>query len=86
MADYRRLIKLSAVKEIDAIEPKRDCRRIVARIQALSDEPIVKGVSHGWNANVGYCATGIAEITILDAEANGYWPLENAAELIHSAA
>ncbi len=43
----------------------------------FSREPIVKDVSHGWNVNVGYAANGIAEITILDAKAAGYWPLEN---------
>ena len=41
----------------------------------FSKEPIVKDVSHGWNINVGYAANGIAEITILDAKAAGYWPL-----------
>jgi mRNA interferase RelE/StbE len=39
VAAYRLLIKPSAVKEIDAIEPKRDRQRVVARIQALADEP-----------------------------------------------
>lgn len=44
----------------------------------FSQEPIVKDISYGWNINIGYTAQGIAEITILDAKANGYWPLENA--------
>jgi uncharacterized protein YuzE len=52
----------------------------------FSKEPIVKDVSYGWNVNVGYSAKGIVEITILDAKANGYWPLENAAELLQPAA
>lgn len=52
----------------------------------FSQEPIVKDVSYGWNVNVGYAARGIAEITILDAKANGYWPLENAAELLQPTA
>ena len=39
MAAYRLLIKSSAIKEIDAIEPKRDRQRIVARIQALAADP-----------------------------------------------
>lgn len=47
----------------------------------FSREPIVKDVSHGWNVNVGYAENGIAEITILDAKAAGYWPLENAKDL-----
>jgi hypothetical protein len=42
--------------------------------------------SHGCNINVGYAANGIAEITILDAKAAGYWPLENAKELLPLAA
>lgn len=44
----------------------------------FTKEPIVKDVSYGWNINIGYTAQGIAEITILEAKANGYWPLENA--------
>ena len=52
----------------------------------FSKERVVKDVSYGWNVNIGYGSKGIAEITILDAKANGYWPLENAAELLHSAA
>jgi len=44
----------------------------------FSKEPIVKDVSYGWNINIGFTAQGIAEVTILDAKANGYWPLENA--------
>ena len=52
----------------------------------FSKEPIVKDVSYGWNVNVGYAAHGIAEITILDAKAAGYWPLENAKELLPLAA
>ena len=52
----------------------------------FSKEPIVKDVSHGWNVNVGYGADGITEITILDAKADGYWPLENAKDLLPIAA
>ncbi|CAG0931490.1 MAG: DUF2283 domain-containing protein [Burkholderiales bacterium] len=52
----------------------------------FSKEPIVKDVSHGWNVNVGYAANGIAEITILDAKAAGYLPLENAKDLLSLAA
>lgn len=49
----------------------------------FSTEPIVKDVSHSWNINVGYTASGMAEITILDAKAAGYWPLENATDFLH---
>lgn len=52
----------------------------------FSNEPIIKDVSHGWNVNIGYTATGIAEITILNAKADGYWPLENARDLLLLAA
>lgn len=50
----------------------------------FSKEPIVKDIYHGWNVNVGYAANGIAEITILDAKKAGYWPLENANDLLTS--
>ncbi len=52
----------------------------------FSKEPIVKDVSHGWNVNIGYAANGIAEITILDAKAAGYWPIENPNDLFPKAA
>ena len=42
----------------------------------LSKGEIVRDVSYGWNVNIGFTALGIAEITILDAQANGYYPLE----------
>jgi uncharacterized protein YuzE len=48
----------------------------------FSQDPIVKDVSHGWNINVAYSARGIVEVTILEAKAKGYWPLENARELL----
>ncbi len=39
MASYRVVIKPSAAKEIEAVDQKRDRRRIVERILALADEP-----------------------------------------------
>ena len=39
MAKYRILIKPSAVKEIEAISPKKDRQRLVDRISKLSDNP-----------------------------------------------
>lgn len=48
----------------------------------FSREPIVRDVSYSWNINIGYTANGIAEITVLDAKACGYWPLENAKDLL----
>jgi hypothetical protein len=62
-----------------------DDRDDVLRV-GFSSEPVVKDVSYGWNVNIAYGANGIAEITILDAKANGYWPLENVSELLRSAA
>ncbi len=52
----------------------------------FSKEPIVKDVSHGWNINIAYSASGIAEIVILDAWEAGFWPLENASDLLSLAA
>lgn len=48
----------------------------------FSSELIIKDVSYGWNINIGFTENGIAEITILDAKACGYWPLENAKDLL----
>lgn len=39
MARYRVLIKSSAAKEIEAVDQKKDRQRIVAKIQALADDP-----------------------------------------------
>ena len=52
----------------------------------FSNQPIVKDVSHGWNVNIGYGTSGIAEITILEAKQAGYWPIENSQELLKMAA
>ncbi len=52
----------------------------------FSNEKVVRNVSHGWNVNVAYSASGIAEITILDAKSKGYWPMENANDLLRLAA
>ncbi|MFX1803101.1 DUF2283 domain-containing protein [Paraburkholderia sp. A1RO-5] len=43
----------------------------------FSSAPIVRDVSHSWNVNLGFSETGLAEITILDAKANGYWPIDS---------
>jgi len=39
VAKYRILIKPSALKEIEAISPKKDRQRIVGRISKLADNP-----------------------------------------------
>jgi len=37
---------------------------------------IVLDESLSWNVNIGYTADGIGEITILDAQKNGIYPLQ----------
>jgi uncharacterized protein YuzE len=37
---------------------------------------IVRDESVSWNVNIGYTADGIGEITILDAQKNGIYPLQ----------
>jgi len=39
VASYRVLIKPSAAKEIEAVDPKKDRQRIVAGIRSLADDP-----------------------------------------------
>ncbi len=43
MASYRVLIKASAAKEIEAVDPKKDRQRIVAAIRSLADNPRAPG-------------------------------------------
>jgi hypothetical protein len=52
----------------------------------FSDAPIVREVSKGWNVNLAFSEVGLVEITILDAKAKGYWPIENVKDLISVAA
>jgi uncharacterized protein YuzE len=42
----------------------------------MSKEPIVRDESLSWNLNIGYTADGIGEITILDAQKSGIYPLQ----------
>ena len=42
----------------------------------FSEDKVVRDTSFNWNFNVGYSENGIAEITILDAKAAGYWPIK----------
>ena len=37
---------------------------------------IVRDESLNWNINIGYTQDGIGEITILDAQQNGLYPLQ----------
>ena len=43
----------------------------------VSDKPIVREVSQGWNTNVSYAEDGsIVEIVLLDAKKEGLLPVE----------
>jgi uncharacterized protein YuzE len=42
----------------------------------FSDEPVTRDESLNWNVHVGYSATGIREITVLEAKKRGYLPLK----------
>lgn len=42
----------------------------------LAKGEIVRDESASWNVNVGYTADGIGEITILDAQKSGIYPLQ----------
>jgi mRNA interferase RelE/StbE len=61
VANYRVLIKPSAAKEIEAVDQKRDRQRIVARIQALAEEPRsagcekLAGKSDRYRVRLGRC-------------------------------
>jgi len=42
----------------------------------FSEEPITRDESLNWNVHVGFSASGIREITILEAKKRGYLPLK----------
>jgi uncharacterized protein YuzE len=43
----------------------------------VSDKPIVREISQGWNTNISYAEDGsIVEIVLLDAKKEGLLPLE----------
>lgn len=42
----------------------------------LSKGAILRDESVSWNINIGYTADGIGEITILDAQKSGIYPLQ----------
>lgn len=58
---------------------KYDAQDDILHIE-FSRAPVVKDVSHGWNVNLSFAQDGLAGITILNAKAAGYWPLENTSE------
>lgn len=41
----------------------------------FSEEPLTRDESLNWNVHVGFSASGIREITILEAKKRGYLPL-----------
>jgi Protein of unknown function (DUF2283) len=44
----------------------------------VSDKPIVREISQGWNTNISYAEDGsIVEIVLLDAKKEGLLPLEH---------
>ncbi len=42
----------------------------------ISKGTILRDESVGWNINLGYTADGVGEITILDAQKSGIYPLQ----------
>ena len=42
----------------------------------FSDEPLTRDESLNWNVHVGFSASGIREITILEAKKRGYLPVK----------
>jgi uncharacterized protein YuzE len=52
----------------------------------LSDQEIVREVSHGWNTNISYAADGsVVEIVLLDARKHGLVPVQMQTAPAHSA-
>ncbi len=51
----------------------------------FNDKPVIRDVSHGWNVVIGMAEDGIAQITILDAEKDGFLPLETPLSLLRHA-
>jgi len=51
----------------------------------FSDKPVVKDISYGWNVTAGMAEDGLAQITVLDAKADGLLPLEASPELLTKA-
>ncbi|QVL50923.1 MAG: DUF2283 domain-containing protein [Thiocapsa sp.] len=42
----------------------------------VSDQPIAREVSHGWNLNIAYAADGsVVEIVLLEAHEQGLFPV-----------
>ncbi len=42
----------------------------------FSKEPVVRDESVNWNINIGYTEEGIGEMTILEAQKSGIYPMQ----------
>jgi uncharacterized protein YuzE len=43
----------------------------------VSDKPVRREVSHGWNVNISYASDGsVVEIVLLEAKEKGLYPIE----------
>lgn len=42
----------------------------------FSKDTILRDESVGWNINIGFTADGLGEITVLDAQKSGIYPLQ----------
>lgn len=42
----------------------------------FNDLPVVRDISYGWNVNLGFTASGVGQLTILDAQTDGLLPVE----------
>jgi len=51
----------------------------------FNDKAVIKDVSYGWNVTAGMAEDGIAQITVLDAKADGLLPVEAPPELLRRA-
>ncbi|MBF0184496.1 MAG: DUF2283 domain-containing protein [Magnetococcales bacterium] len=51
----------------------------------FNDQPVEQDISYGWNVNVGMTASGIGQITILDAKADGLLPVTIPGEVLKQA-
>jgi hypothetical protein len=51
----------------------------------FSKDPIVRDETLSWNLNIGDTAAGIGEVTILDAQKSGVYPLQIEREIFEAA-
>ncbi len=51
----------------------------------FSKKPIVRDISHGWNVVIGMAEDGIGQITILNADKDGFLPVDAPETLLRHA-